>query len=212
MIFEIDHVVFAASDLDDAREEFETRTGVRPRPGGPHVGMGTQNALASLGNGTYLELIAPDPDTAGPKNLGGALARLDATTLFAWALRRGDLPELVADLGQLGLETTRILEVSRETPDGERLSWDLMGLRDAGGAWPFFIDWRNAPHPSLDAPAAGERLRLEVSLPVDDVARIPFADVTGLTLTSGPPSMTAVFDTKTGEFRQSAENPAGFFR
>ncbi len=212
MTFEIDHVVFAASDLEGACEEFETRTGVRPHPGGPHVGMGTRNALASLGTGTYLELIAPDPDTAGPENLGGALARLDATILFAWALRSKDLPGLAADLGRLGLETTRIRAVSRETPDGERLSWDLMGLSGVGGAWPFFIDWRDAPHPSLGAPAAGERLRLEVSLPVDDVARIPFANVSGLALTAGPPSMTAVFDTKAGEFRQFAEDPTGFFR
>jgi Glyoxalase-like domain len=58
----IDHVMVGASNLDRAISDFEKATGIHPVFGGKHPGRGTENALVSLGRGTYLELIAPQPD------------------------------------------------------------------------------------------------------------------------------------------------------
>ena len=49
----IDHLVFAAPDLDRAVDDLAARFGVRASAGGKHTGRGTHNALLSLGPATY---------------------------------------------------------------------------------------------------------------------------------------------------------------
>jgi hypothetical protein len=52
---QIDHLVFAAPDLEDGVNEVEARFGVRAGDGGQHLGQGTHNKLLALGPTTYLE-------------------------------------------------------------------------------------------------------------------------------------------------------------
>src|SRR5690349_11197497 len=58
----LDHVILGCSNLDLGIALVEERTGVRAAIGGIHPDRGTMNALASLGDRHYLEIMAPNPD------------------------------------------------------------------------------------------------------------------------------------------------------
>ena len=62
----IDHLIYRAPDLVNAVAEVEERLGVRAQASGQHTGLGTHNALLTLGRQTYLEIIAPDPRQPQP--------------------------------------------------------------------------------------------------------------------------------------------------
>ena len=62
----IDHLVVAASSLEEGIKYIEQCLGVTPQTGGKHVKMGTHNALLKISDKTYLEVIATDPGAAPP--------------------------------------------------------------------------------------------------------------------------------------------------
>ena len=210
MPLELDHVVVAAPDLAAACQAFTAETGCEPVAGGPHLGLGTRNALVSFGDRVYLEIVAPDPEQPPAANLGATLARLEAPRLFHWALRTDALAALGDRLRTRGIEPTPPLETRRRTPDGRQLAWQLMGLPGRGGAWPFFIDWGDSPHPADSAPVVGALRGLRVALP-EDPAALPFRDAAGVELTSGPPGLALRFESARGEVAWQQQAPLGFF-
>jgi Glyoxalase-like domain len=67
MACELDHPVITAPTLTAGTAWVESTLGVTPQPGGKHQRMATHNALLSLGDSTYLEVIAPDPAASRPE-------------------------------------------------------------------------------------------------------------------------------------------------
>jgi hypothetical protein len=98
----IDHVIYAAADLDVAAARIEHELGLAARGGGRHEGLGTHNRIVPLGGG-YLELLGvADPDEAARSDLGGALlARLEreGDGLFGWAVSVDDVEPVARRLG-----------------------------------------------------------------------------------------------------------------
>jgi hypothetical protein len=147
----IDHVMVGVSNLERAVSDFEKATGFRPVFGGKHP-SGTQDALVSLGNGTYLELIAP-PSDAKPSQPGD-LAKLDKPTPIGWALSAADAQLLRERLSKNGFPLTDLKAGSRLTPSGATLRWETFGLKDESQGAPLFIIWGpQSPHPSSTSPA-----------------------------------------------------------
>jgi len=155
----IDHVMLGVSDLDAAMRDFERSTGVKPQFGGVHPGRGTRNAIVSLGDGRYLEIIAPDPDQDAKEGMAAELAALKRSTVIGWAVGTNDAAGLAATLKRIGVAADAPSPGARKRPDGVELSWvtfDIPGMDE--NVAPFFIEWRTPDHPSRDAPQ-GCRLR-----------------------------------------------------
>jgi len=155
---QIDHLVFAAATLAQGIEHVAALTGVTPRPGGKHRGMGTHNALVSLGERVYLEIIAIDPEQPKPLRKrwfdlddGNLMADIvDRPRLIHWVART---PDIAATAQHAGYESGRILPFAR----GDyrwRIGVADDGKRPGAGVLPTLIEWQSA-HPAEALPDSG---------------------------------------------------------
>jgi hypothetical protein len=155
----LDHILLGSNDLNAGINFIEEHTGVRAAIGGVHPGRGTRNALLSLGERRYLEIIAPDPAQSKIADVGLALFNtlksLTVPTLVGWAAHPGDIDMFAKKLRAASIEFDGPREGSRARPDGRVLKWKTVSLADDhNGVLPFFIEWdANSVHPSVDAPS-----------------------------------------------------------
>lgn len=156
---QIDHFLFTAPRLEEGMEYIGQLLGVRPAYGGQHPNLGTHNALLSLGNSTYLEIIAPCPDLPAPPH--GLLFQEhfpQGPKLTTWVLRTEKIAQDHRRAIELGVPLGDLQAGSRLKQDGTSLSWKVSNpyALPMNGAVPFLIDWGNTPHPAASAPQAGQ--------------------------------------------------------
>lgn len=157
----LDHIMYAVPDLENSMAEIASITGIVPLDGGVHPGNGTRNALLGLSNSSYLEIIGPDKKQNLENTLGELLVSKNTSGIRAWAVAVSDLAS-VADVAQeLGFRVRDRKEMSRKTPEGSLLEWELLFLEDA--LLPFFIDWKGSEHPARKAPSGCGLLELSIS-------------------------------------------------
>jgi hypothetical protein len=98
----IDHVIYAAADLDPATARLAALLELPAAGGGRHDGMGTHNRIIPLGGG-FLEVLAvADADEAAGSPLGRAvLGRIEATGegLMGWAVAVEDVGAIASARG-----------------------------------------------------------------------------------------------------------------
>jgi hypothetical protein len=155
----LDHIILGCSSLDHGIALLEERTGMRAAFGGVHPDRGTMNALLSLGERHYLEIMAPDPKAKTLQSWAVArlnsLKELTTPRLVTWAVHTGDIDGVAKKLRESGIAFAGPLPGSRVRPDGRVLNWKTLNLtEDRHGVLPFFIEWgADSAHPSSDAPA-----------------------------------------------------------
>jgi hypothetical protein len=151
----IDHLILGVSDLARGVEEFTAKTGVRPVFGGVHPNRGTQNALASLGGGAYIEVIAPDPKQSVESPMLSELEPLAALKPIGWAVGARDVNAVRAYLESLNIRTGGVRPGARAKQDGSRLEWSTLDiLSPRHELAPFVIQWSAvSAHPSTTSPA-----------------------------------------------------------
>ena len=151
---ELDHLLWAAPDLDEGLSIIGGLTGVTPATGGSHPGFGTRNGLLSLGF-AYLEIIAPDPSQDLEGNRGGQIAALPCPGLLTFAVRTPDLAGFAAAARRAGLSVGAPVAMSRTRPDGVHLAWTVQRVESDAhpNLIPFAIDWQGSPHPAITTPA-----------------------------------------------------------
>jgi hypothetical protein len=154
IVASVDHLVYAAPDLELGIKRLEGLLGVRATPGGQHPGLGTRNALIALGPSTYIEIIGPDPDQprpVGPRRFG--IDDLEAPRLVGWVAKGIELEQLVGRARRSGVALGDVIPGSRTRPDGVVLSWRYTdpSVVIADRLVPYFIDWGKSPHPAVTA-------------------------------------------------------------
>ena len=203
----IDHLILGVDDLERGMAEFARRTGVTPVKGGVHPGRGTQNALVSLGEGRYLEILAPSHEPGAPIDRGTTFAAL---TPVGWALHTDDLPAMVAAMRAAIISVSDIRPGARARPDGARLEWQTASVTGVGLEMaPFFIAWgRGTPHPSSESPTGCRLMRVAMAEPSPDALQ-RFLDVSGVdvrVMTADTAGMTVVLQCPTGEVTFQSAN------
>lgn len=173
----LDHLLLGVADLDQGIAWVERLTGVRAVVGGSHPGRGTRNALVSLGERHYLEIIGPDP--AQPETPQGArLKALKEPVLIGWAAAAMDLDGIAKRARDAGQPLTGPRDGSRARPDGRMLKWRTLNpsprfIANGVDPIPFFIEWSaDSRHPSEDSPAGCALQAFEIEHPqANDVAQ-----------------------------------------
>ena len=173
----LDHLLIGAASLDAGVAWLEERTGVRAVPGGSHPGLGTWNALASLGPSQYVEIIAPDPAQPGVETVYvPGLRDFPVPRVATWAASAPNLAGFEASLPP-DLSCEGVRRGSRTRPGGVNLGWTLAFPRHRrqaafAGALPFLIEWDSlAHHPGLSTPCGLTLKALTLRHPEDVALR-----------------------------------------
>lgn len=222
MTTRVDHLVVAASTLDEGVAWCERTLGITPGPGGEHPLMGTHNRLVSMATAqyptAYLEIIAIDSGAAcariqgekrwfdlenealqlSLKQNGPQLAHFVASTPHA--------TPAIESLANLGIDRGELLAASRMTANG-LLSWKITvrsdGQRLMHGTLPTLIEWGDV-HPTQNMPASGVTLQsLTASQPQTDALAAAYQAIglEGVGLAKGAPNLVAVLQTPLGLVR-----------
>jgi hypothetical protein len=190
LLVTVDHLVYATPALQVGVERVERLLGLRATPGGQHPGRGTRNALLSLGPGTYLEIIGPDPDQpipAQPRPFG--IDDLREPRLVTWAAKGKELEQLASEAGRRGVKLGEVISGNRQRGDGVVLSWRYTDPRTvvADGIVPFFIDWGKAPHPARTATEGASLIGLRAEHPDSEQVQVALSRLgLGLRVQPGP--------------------------
>lgn len=140
--FHIDHVTAAGRDVKAMAEALRNATGITAEYGGPHSNHATEMALASFPDGSYLELIAiqPNPDPAALKaHYWHKFLEADGGPC-AWAIRPVDFSNEIARLRKAGVAVTGPNKSGRKRPDGVEIAWETAQVGPTnGGFFPFMI-------------------------------------------------------------------------
>jgi hypothetical protein len=170
----LDHLVYGTPDLAETVDELGTRFGMQLSEGGQHLGFGTRNYLADLGDRRYLEVVGPDldqPKPEGPRLFG--VDSLRRPTLVAWAARVDDLDVTRNRALSSGYELPPVRSMARDSADGVPITWRMtppMADLEFGGLVPFFVEWGDSPHPADRAARGAQLVTLTVFTP--DVAEL----------------------------------------
>lgn len=191
----VDHLVVAATTLEEGVRWVEARVGAALLPGGRHEAFGTHNALLSLGPESYLEVIAVDPDAPPP-----ARPRWFELDTSAMRLRLAAGPALVHWVVRVEslAGAADVIELRRGSN-----AWALTvapdGRMPLGGLAPSRILWRTPP-PSTLLPDSGIRLvELRLSMAAPDALASQLADVDGpMEIVEGPPALAATLTVPSG--------------
>ena len=161
----LDHVVYVCRDLVKTKERFENLLGIQIEMGGKHKTKGTHNALFRLGEKSYFELLAPDPERDPEINLEWlGTNNTEIERISRWCISPNDITEALAFLNLKSKWPYQIYPGSRVTTSGSILKWKLAlsSYEAEVDVFPFLIDWGKSIHPAQNMKQQCEVLNIEL--------------------------------------------------
>jgi len=138
----IDHVTVAGKNLEMMRAALKAQ-GIPTELGGPHNNHATEMALASFPDGSYLELIAiqPQADAAAVDAHPWSKALKNNAGPCGFAVRATDIGKEVARFKAAGFTLSEPERAGRTRPDGTKVEWETADIRygPRGSFYPFLI-------------------------------------------------------------------------
>jgi hypothetical protein len=216
---QVDHLVIAASTLEDGIAWCESTLGITPGPGGEHPLMGTHNRLFSIATAqhpqAYLEIIAIHSEAISARvqcekrwfDLDNEVVQLrlkqHGPQLLHFVARTPRVVPAIKALGDLGTDRGELLVASRLTAHG-LLAWQISvradGQRLMNGTLPTLIEWGDV-HPTQHMAASGVTLQsLTASQPDTQLLNAAYAaiDLEGVILVQGQANLSAILNTPRG--------------
>ena len=132
----LDHVVVLVDDLSKGIEQYAAR-GFTVTPGGEHTHGNTHNALITLDDDIYLELLAFKVAHATPHRWERYRA---FPGVIDYCLGYPSVSEAVRAINARGLPYPAYVETGRLRPDGVELRWRSSQLADQERGLPFLIE------------------------------------------------------------------------
>lgn len=219
MTAQVDHLVVAASTLDEGVAWCASTLGITPGPGGEHPLMGTHNRLFSIASPlyprAYFEIIAINRGAASARNIS-ALRWFDLDNealqlqlkqsgprLIHFVANTPQAAPAIQALTKLGIDRGELLTASRMSASG-LLSWQITvrhdGMRLMNGILPTLIEWGDI-HPTDNMATSGVTLQsLTASHPDTDDLRAAYTAINlqGVEVVQGLPNLVATFNTPRG--------------
>jgi len=134
----VDHVTVAGRSVAEMQKAFD-RVGIVTEFGGPHSNGLTEMAIASFPDGSYLELIGPQPGANVKTHYWGRFMENNGGAC-AWAVSVEAIEPEAERLKRAGV-TTNPSRSGRRRPDGFELKWitAAVGPGPQGSFFPFLI-------------------------------------------------------------------------
>ncbi len=183
----IDHIILVVNNLEKGIAQFRSLTGIEPVFGGVHPNSFTQNALVTLDNYLYIEILAPRTDV---DSIPEWIQQFENLTPGGWAAATHDVEKTQRKLVDLGFSITESQAGARTKPDGSQLSWTTFGFKDRDTTvFPFFIQWGSGSiHPASSSPSGCSLVALELISNDQELVKLNDNLALGLTIEEGSES------------------------
>jgi Glyoxalase-like domain len=215
---QVDHLVVAASTLQEGVDWCEATLGITPGAGGEHPLFGTHNRLFRIATvnypRAYFEIIAINPGASRAiKSPAKCWFDLDSEDLqqtiktsprlVHFVANISDVSKACAALQALGIDRGPAVRASRMTPSG-LLQWQITvredGQRLFNGGLPTLIQWGDV-HPANGMQDSGvSLLNLRMTTPQANELQTAHQSIglQGISIASGAPNLTATLQTPKG--------------